>query len=104
MKNAERDKLRRICDEHEWKATEDAPGSWTFETWSDLGEDFIVSATGDTLSELAHDLHEYWMDFDPEEHATACYNDPTAPHNLRALLKDADEMADRIEKLFLALV
>lgn len=104
MKNTERNKLRKICEEHEWTATEDAPGEWTFETWSDLGEDFIVSATGVTLSGIAHDLHGYWMNFDPEEHAAACYNDPTAPHNLRALLKDAEEMEARIEKLFLALV
>ena len=75
------------------------------EYWSDLGEDVIVTLVikEATIEEVVHAMYEYEENFDPEEHATEWFNmrgEHGTPTSLRALLKDADEQAKKLEQIF----
>lgn len=76
-----------------------------FEYWSDLGEDVIISLVVDKLTkeEILHAMYEYEENFDAEEHATEWFNmhgEHGAPTSLRALLKDADEQAEKLQQIY----
>lgn len=75
------------------------------EYWSDLGEDVIISLVIDEadIEEVVHAMYEYEEGFDPEEHAAELYNlhgEHGTPTSLRALLKDADEQAEKLEQIY----
>ena len=78
---------------------------YDFETWSDAGEDVIISLSGQTLAELARDARDAAENFDAEEHAAKILiakregNEEAkryyaaAPNDLYALLADAELIA-----------
>ena len=75
------------------------------EYWSDLGEDCIISLVIDELSieEILHAMYIYEENFDAEDHATELYNlhgQGGTPTSLRALLKDADEQAEKLQEIY----
>ena len=75
------------------------------EYWSDLGEDVIISLVVDELNveEVVYEMYKYEENFDAEEHATEWFNmhgEHNAPTSLRALLQDADEQQEVLEKLY----
>ena len=75
------------------------------EYWSDLGEDCIISLVIDeaTIEEVVHAMYKYEEYFDAEEHATELYNlhgKYGTPTSLRALLKDADEQAEKLREIY----
>lgn len=75
------------------------------EYWSDLGEDVIISLVIDEadIEEVVHAMYEYQEYFDAEEHTTELFNlrgERGTPTSLRALLKDADEQAEKLEEIY----
>lgn len=75
------------------------------EYWSDLGEDVVITLVVDEadVEEVVHAMYEYEEGFDPEEHATEWFNlrgEHGAPTSLRALLKDADEQAKKLQEIY----
>lgn len=75
------------------------------EYWSDLGEDVIISLVVDelTIDEIVHAMYEYEENFDAEDHAAELYNlhgQGDTPTSLRALLRDADEQQEMLEKIY----
>ena len=75
------------------------------EYWSDLGEDVIVTLVIDEadIEEVVHAMYEYQENFDPKEHASELYNlhgEHGTPTSLRALLKDADKQAEKLEEIY----
>ena len=75
------------------------------EYWSDLGEDVIITLVVNEadIEEVVHAMYEYEEGFDPEEHATEWFNmrgEHNAPTSLRALLKDADEQAEKLKQIY----
>ena len=73
--------------------------------WSDLGEDVIISLVVDelTIEEIVHNMYEYEESFDAEYHAAELYNlhgQYGTPTSLRALLRDADEQQEMLEKIY----
>lgn len=75
------------------------------EYWSDLGEDVIITLVIDEadIEEVVHAMYEYEEGFDPEEHASELYNlhgEHGTPTSLRALLKDADEQAEKLKQIY----
>ena len=76
-----------------------------FEYWSDLGEDCIITLVVDELSkeEILHAMYIEEENFDAEDHATELYNlhgQGGTPTSLRALLNDADEQQEKLEKIY----
>ena len=75
------------------------------EYWSDLGEDCLIPLVIDELSteEILHAMYIYEENFDAEDHATELYNlhgQGGTPTSLRALLKDADEQAEKLQEIY----
>lgn len=78
--------------------------SYDVETWSNEGENIIISLSGQTLAELAADAKEAAEAFDAEEHAAHILvakrdgNEDEqrfyagAPDSLYALLRDAEQI------------
>ena len=78
------------------------------EYWSDLGEDVIISLVIDKLTkeEVLKEMSNYVDYFDAEEHATELYNlrgKYGTPTSLRALLRDADEQAEKLEQIYIVM-
>ena len=78
------------------------------EYWSDLGEDVIITLVikEATIEEVIHAMYEYQENFDAEEHATEWFNmrgEHDAPTSLKALLKDADEQAEKLQEIYNAM-
>lgn len=60
--------------------------------YSPLGEDFFFTVT---KNNIANDIISYAEDFDADEHATMwidCRGKGGVPDNVRALIKDADDI------------
>ena len=75
------------------------------EYWSDLGEDVIITLVIDEadIEEVVHAMYECEEGFDPEEHAAELFNlhgKHGTPTSLRALLKDADKQAEKLEQIY----
>lgn len=71
---------------------------------SDLGEDFVFSVWSDgTNKNFVEKFGEFASDFDPDEHAEMWVKNRDSvsgvPHSIRALLKDADAIKERLEDL-----
>lgn len=74
------------------------------ETWSDAGEDVIISLHGTTLEQLATDAENAASNFDAEEHASKIFLAKregsesarryyeAAPDSLSELLRDAEQI------------
>ena len=99
----------RICESSYCEFYQDKNNVYTeLEFTSDLGEDVIVTIWhNNTDDSFIKALEDYAFDFDPEEHATMWWNckDTVSgvPHSLRALLNDADGIAETLDNLVMAL-
>ena len=67
-------KLIDVIEELDWNIDEGTHGDGTpyleLESWSNAGEDFILTLDATDDEKLVQSLYEYIEDFDPEEHAT----------------------------------
>lgn len=76
-----------------------------FEKGSPAGEDFIFSIEG---KDIEQELKDYAFYFNPEEHAGELYeagkNGLAGVPGLRVLMKDADDIAEMLDKLVEELV
>lgn len=76
-----------------------------FEVSSPAGEDFIFSVEG---KNIVQELQDYAFYFNPEEHAGMLYeagkNGLAGVPGLRVLMKDADDIAEMLDKLVEELV
>ena len=75
------------------------------EYWSSLGEDCIISLVIDelTIDSIIEDMDICVDSFDSEEHASELYKlrgERGTPTSLRALLKDADEQAEKLQEIY----
>ena len=71
------------------------------ETFSDAGEDFVVTIWYDgTGRDFANSFWECFADFDPDEHAEeliAMRGQHGIPNNIRTLIDDANSINDMLE-------
>jgi len=115
MNKTDKKKFTSLCEKWGWEATYDGEDNWTIRKFSPEGEDWTISLSGSTISELADDLNNYYESLDPEEHAAEIYNAKhsgsedarrfyaDAPDSLRALLEDAEDMQSEVHALCEAL-
>ena len=117
QENLTKEFLQEVADKHDLKLYVSENGNNAekyghyieMEYWSDLGEDVIITLVVDelTIEEIVHEMYLYEEDFDAEEHATEWFNmhgEHNAPTSLRALLKDADEQAEKLEEIYNTMV
>lgn len=73
---------------------------------SSAGEDFSFCVFYDTLRDIAHELYAQWQNFDIEEHVKmwldAKSNGVGGVPDIVTLVKDAQEIDDMCEELWLA--
>ena len=100
-------KLIDVIEELDWNIDEGTYGDGTpyleLESWSNAGEDFILTLDATDDEKLVQSLYEYIEDFDPEEHASGWYGKNNGePSSIKALLEDAEyilhEMLEPLEK------
>ena len=71
-----------------------------FNYYSPAGEDFGFEITREEKSKMIENIIDYAFDFDPEEHAAMWYGaNRGEPSSMRALLDDADDIAEQLDKL-----
>ncbi len=77
-----------------------------FRQESPAGEDFTFCVFYDALYDIAHELYNWWQDFDVEEHVKmwleAKSNGVGGVPDVVTLVKDAQDIDDMCEKLWLA--
>ena len=98
----------------DWNIYECSNNSFELETWSNAGENVIISLTGSTLKELASDACDAWNYFNADEHAAEIFLAKRgteeqrrfyacAPNSLSALLDDARQIDHLYEDVYLTL-
>lgn len=91
--------LNVIEDQGWWVGDIDSNGYVDIGFMSDAGEDFFFTINTD---DIPKEVADYAFYFDPEEHAEMMSGVPGAP-GMRALLEDADSIADYLDELVAAL-
>ena len=76
-------------------SVEDTGDGYELSWYTDAGEDYSFYVTKDDPIE---EIKSYCEDFDPEEHAASWFGGNGAP-GLRALLDDADRIAEELDNL-----
>lgn len=93
-------KIKKIVQDLGWNMVVYDDRTVEFQAFSPLGEDFVFYVDKNSLIE---DVKDYYLNFDPEEHAVDWYNNRNSvngvPDSIRALLSDADEIDKMLEKL-----
>ena len=72
------------------------------EWFTNLGEDFIVTLNCKDDESFLTEFIEYYMNFDPEEHAEMWINirgTRGVPNSIRALIDDADNIDEFMDKI-----
>ena len=102
-------KLLDVIEDQDWNVDDYEDGSIDLESYSNMGEDFIVSFSAEETKDdetFIQALFVYTEEFDPEEHAAGWYQQHNGePSSLRTLLEDADYIKkEMLEPLYKALV
>ena len=73
-----------------------------FEKYSPAGEDFVFSISGETITELLEDLHQYIWNFDEDEHIKLNIGGKGAP-SIMELAQDASDILEMLNGLYFAI-
>lgn len=85
----------KLIEENTVFSIEETSDGYEVSWYTDAGEDFSFYVN---KNNPVGDIIDYAEDFDPEEHAASWFGGPGAP-GLRALLDDADRIADELLNL-----
>ena len=88
-----------IIESGGWNVTEYDDGTADISKYTGAGEDFFFTIETD---DAAHNVFDYYMNLDPDEHALALVDAIGAP-SIRDLLDDADAICEDLRKLAFAL-
>lgn len=100
-------KVMDVLEKCEWRLNgiEKQNGEYwaEIENWSPAGEDLVETIWFDgTNKGFCRAVAEYAADFDPDEHAELYVNmrgERGVPNSIRALINDADAIADMLDTL-----
>jgi len=70
--------------------------------YSPAGEDFSFIVYYDDADDLVEEVYKYYMDFDPDEHASIwvkCRGKRGVPSSIRILIEDAEAIEEMIGEL-----
>lgn len=99
MKNFTKTQIKRIEKETLFSISE-YDDYYYLSYYSPAGEDFGFEVQKGERSQVIKDIVDYAFSFDPEEHASMWYGaNRGEPTSLRALLNDADNIAEQLDKL-----
>lgn len=101
------EKVNDVLENNGWKlcSVEKQDGEYwaEIENWSPAGEDLVETIWFDGTSKgFCRAVAEYAADFDPDEHAELYVNmrgERGVPNSIRALINDADAIADMLDTL-----
>lgn len=101
------DEMKSAVEELGWNVTyhADETENWvTFQNCSPLGEDLVYEASYDTIDDVEDSMTAALWDFDADEHVRELIRAGESglsgvPHNVRALIEDAEEIGNMLDDL-----
>lgn len=101
------EKQMEIIENLGWNVEEDKNGYIEFRQYSPAGEDFGFGVRAKNNAEFINEVREYALYFDADEHIEmwieAKKNGVEGIPSVRELVKDADDIAEMLEDLAIAL-
>ena len=112
----QKEMVEDVCESLEWKVvwdeqtrcgTNEKEYIASFYKYSPAGEDFGFDCYYDDLDGLVHEVYEYYVQFDQDEHVEmwieARRNGRGGIPSIKELVKDAEDIDKMLEELWLAM-
>ena len=100
-------KIIDLLDRNDMTITEFDSNNYDVSFYSEAGEDFCFSVSGDNDNAFIDSFCQYADSFDPDEHASMwidCRGKNGVPESVRELIDDAEGIKNTLEKAALSLV